>query len=162
AGVAAFAGAAQADAGKERRDHALGHGGGGPDAVIGAVLDEPAEGAKRAGAGEAPEAAGAAEGRPAGDRLQYGGRRAGAANRAEVLLLRRVGLPRGGLPAAMVPNRRVCGGRGQRAVLRPDADEALGAGAPDAPAVRAAAARDVPQDQAAAGRRRDRLRRGDG
>ena len=162
AGVAAFAGAAQADAGEERRDHALGHGGGGPDAVVGAVPDEPAEGAERAGAGEAAEAAGAAEGRAAGDGVQHGGRRARAGDRAEVLLLRRVGLPRGRLPAALVPDRRVRRGRGERAVLRPDAGEARGAGAADAAAVRAAAAGDVPQDQAAAGRRGDRLRRGDG
>ena len=61
------------------------------------------------------------EGRPAGHRPEHRRRRARAGQRAQVLLLRRVGLPRRRLPPALVPHRRVQRRRGRGRVLRPDA-----------------------------------------
>ena len=89
------------------------------------------------------------------------GRRPHRPRRAADLRLRRVGLPRGGLQAALVRRPPEADERGRPRVLRPDPRGLLHAGQPDTAAVRAARAGDVPQAAQAGGRGGDRHRRRD-
>ena len=100
------------------------------------------------------------QGRPAGRRRRGRGQRR-AARRGEVVLLRRVGLPRRRLQAALVPRAGAPARRGQRDYFDETLREHAVAGQRDAQAVRAAEAGDVPQDQEAARRRGVRPRRRD-
>ncbi len=152
--LAAHAGAAQGDARKERRDHRRRDGRGRPGVDHRPLPLEPGEGGRHA---HRRPAGAREEGRPARRRGRRGRRR--AARRGQVVLLRRVGLPRRRLQAALVPRPRSAPSKRAATPSSTTRSASTRAGQRDAQAVRAAQAGDVPQDQAPARRRGVRPRR---